>query len=437
MNDAALLLILLGFAGLAWLRPWLGVPGLMVLAVMHPQGYADGFMRGMPVYLTLFAWVCLSVAYHHARRGAWRALPWQRLADWRILGLGLLWLWFGVTSLFSVAPWEAWPKYLDTLKILPPIVLMLLLIDTRAKFQVVLAVMALSILLVAVKGGYWATLTGFQDRVYGPPGSPYGDNNGFAVAVAMVIPLLLLWLLEARQRATRLVLALALAAAYAAALASWSRSGMLALVAASLVMVWYSSRKLLVVPLLLVLLALIYVQLPDPWFGRMATLADPGADASAQYRLTVWRLGLEFVAQHPLTGGGFNVWPAITLGEGRGLDWHSAYLEVLTEHGYVGLLLWLGLLLGTLFGLARRVPTAPGRRAHTGGMLQAALAAYLVGALTLGIAYWVLPYYLVALAAMHRALAAAPQAGARIAAATGGQVSEDFTLSSAAGEKRG
>lgn len=397
MRDIALLVILLAFVWLALLRPWLGVLGLAVLGFMHPQGYATGFMQGVPVYLILFAAVCTSLAVHLLRQRQSVRIPW----DWR-LGLLLgLWGWFAVSSHFSIAPWEAWDKYREVLKLLPPLALTLLLIDTREKLHYLIATVALSILLVALKGGYWAVMTGFQDRVYGPPGSQYADNNEFAVAVAMAIPLLLLWWQGTRDRALRLVLLAGIVLCYGAALSSWSRGGMLALAVMTLWVILHSRRKYLALPLLLVVGAGFFVQLPEEWFARMQTLSAYQQDPSAQGRLAVWRVGLDFVAEHPLTGGGFNAWPALTLSSAGLRDWHSAYIEMLAEHGYVGLGLWLALLLGTILGLGllrrrRPDPWATGAAA----LLQASLLAYLVGGLTLGIAYWELPYHLVIMAVL-------------------------------------
>lgn len=409
MRDMTLLCLLLALCWLAFLKPWLGVLGLAVLGYLHPQGYATGFMRQVPVFAVFFGVVLASFFFHAWRDRAWSSLPWRVLLSWQVLGMAALWLWFAITSHFAVLPWEAWEKYVKVLKILPPLLLTLLLIDTREKLLCLVVTIALCILLPALKGGYWAIASGFQDRVYGPPGSPYYDNNAFAVAVTMAIPLLVLWWREAQDKGVRLAILAGIVLCYGSVLSSWSRGGLLALAAVTLLLVWHSKRKYLALPGLILLVALFFAQLPEKWFGRMETLTAFQADSSAQSRLEVWRIGMEFALQHPVTGGGFNGWPVLTLNGGGSLDWHSMYVEMLAEHGFVGFGIWIVLLLGTMLGALRLDSKVGGSEQswvrRYGEMLWASLVAYGIGGLTLGITYWELAYHLIVIVALARWIA--------------------------------
>lgn len=403
MRDFALLCLLLALCWLAFLRPWLGVLGLAVIGYFQPHGYAVGFMRFAPVFSTVFGVVVFSYLYHAWKEKAWKNFPWERLLGWQVIILGLLWLWFGVTSHFSVMPISAWEKYLTVLKILPPLLLTLLLIDSREKLLYLVVIIALCILLPAIKGGYWALASGFQDRVYGPPGSPHYGNNEFAIAVTMAIPLLVLWYREVRDRRLQWTLIGSIVFCYGAVISSWSRGAMLSLGAVTLLLLWNSRRKVLAIPGLVLLGALLFMQLPENWFGRMETIVSHEADASAQNRLAVWRVGMNYVEQRPAMGGGFSLWPALTL-ESGGIDWHSSYVKLAAEHGIIGLAIWLSLFLGTVLSLGRL--TWQHRKAEDrwlgdyAAMLQASLVAYLVGGITLGIPYWELPYHLVVIASL-------------------------------------
>lgn len=408
LRDIAVASILLSFAGLALMRPWLGVLGLAVLSFLHPHAYTPGFMNQFPAYSSLFAVVVVGATLAFARGRLSYLNPHLILRDWRVYALSGLWLWFAVTSHFALAPGDAWAKFNEVARILPPLALALLLIDERRKLHALIVTVALSIMLVALKGGYWAVMTGFQDRVYGPPGTEYGDNNQFVVAVCMAIPLLAIWLREAPDRLVRALILLGMALCYGAALSSWSRGGMLALAAVSLLLVLRSRRKWLLLPALLVLAAALYSQLPDAWFGRMQSMGSIESDASAQSRLTAWRIGLDLALYRPVTGGGFDAWPVLTLDQGN-MDWHSIYIKMAAEHGFVGLTLWAVLLLGSMLQLARTAwhpaPGYPAWASDYSAMLLTALLAYMIGGATLGIAYWELPYLLTVMAILLRLMA--------------------------------
>lgn len=405
MRDYALLAILFSMVFLALYRPWLGVLGLAVLGFMHPQGYGEGFMKYFPVYMVLLVATGIGYLAQLIKQKRWPTLYW----DWRLAGIALLWGWFFVSTYYALAPFAAREKLVEVLKILPPLVLVWLLIDTREKLFLLMVTIALSIALVVIKGGYWAVMTGFHDRVYGPPGSQYGDNNEFAVAVAMSIPLLFIWMRETQAKPLRWMILALVVLSYLSALSSWSRGGMLCLIAMTFLLVWYSGRKFLTIPFVVLGMLAFSMVFSEKWLGRMKSILAFEEDASAQSRIEVWRVGWEAAIRHPVVGNGFDSWPILSVAHGRMLDWHSAYIELLAEHGFVGLAVWCGLIVGTLISLGFMARS--GHRvkqpwvAPYAGMLQASLAAYLVGALTLGITYWELPFWLVMCSALIARLA--------------------------------
>lgn len=390
------MLLALGWA--SFRRPWMGLLALVFVGVMHPQGYVSGFMQGFPAYFALLVVVALSAGWQLFRGRAWPPLFW----DWRLAGLALLWGQFVLTTALGINPWAGWPRLMEVSKILPLILLVLLLIDTRVKLNWLLMTVGLSLAAVILKGGYWAFITGFHDRVYGPPGSQYAGNNEFAVATAMAIPLLALWYREADSKALRWIVAILIALGFASALSSWSRGGLLSISVVALLLVWHSRRKWLAIPLLLMVVGLAVVGLSDEWVARMQTMAAPELEASAATRLELWRLGWDYALQHPWFGGGFGGWIYLTLPVGASRAWHSAYIEIVAEHGFPGLVLWGSLVLGSAVSLS--VLIARNRRWQLPGltdraaMLRASLAAYLVGAAFLSIAYWELLYLLLACA---------------------------------------
>ncbi len=400
MRDMALLGILLGLCWLALLRPWIGVVGLALLGAMHPQSYGGELMVRVPMFKVLFLAICVGVAVDY-----WRTRQWPRVfGNWSLLVLGLLFADFVLTTQFALLPDTARGRLFEVSLLMPPLLLTLWLIDTREKLHCLIVATAVGIALVALKGGYWAVMTGFADRVYGPPNSQIGGNNEFAIALAMIIPLLLLWWRQTSDAALRWVIVAAVSLCYVAALTSWSRGGLVSLAVMTAMLVWHSKHKFLAIGLVVLGVGLALSSLPEQWFGRMETISAYQQDESFQNRQAVWKNGLAYLQKDPWTGSGFGGWRAINAKfhgseNPSSLDWHSAYVAVLVEHGIPGFLLWFTLLAGTVIELSlmirRGVRSGVSWAVDYGAMLRASLVAYAIGGITLGLAYWELMFQIV------------------------------------------
>lgn len=395
MRDIALILIFLALVRIALVRPWLGVLALSVVAYMQLHGYGGQALDGFPYYLALFVPVVLGYAFSS---DAGQPLP----RDWRVWALGLLWLIFLLSTMYATMPWYAWSRFAELSKIFAALMLSLLLFDSREKLFYLIIVVSLSIALVTLKGGFWALMTGFADRVYGPPNSQFYGNNHFAVLVVMNIPLLVLWWRETASRRLRLALTVMIALSIGAALSSWSRGALLALSAVLLLLLWHSRYKLITLPMLALGVALVLFGLPDDWLMRMETLSSTDLDLSSRTRLVAWQIGLDYAAIHPWLGVGFEGWSAVSK-----IDWHNAFVEVLAEHGVPGFLVWMALLLGTLWDLTRLAWQARGDSQRVwvvnySLMLRASLIGYSVGAFFSGLAYWDILFQLIVIAILLR-----------------------------------
>jgi len=395
MRDAAVLLFLVGCIIAAFRRPWLGVLGLAVFSYMNPHSYTWGFMRQFPAYQTLFIAVVAAFLVNGRDR---QPLP----NDWRIPAFFILWAYFLITTINALVPKFAWLKLIEVSKIYLPFIFTLWLINTRQKLYYLILTIAASIGILAVKGGIWAVGTGFSHRVYGPPGTQFYENNAFAIATLMTIPLLILWLRETTNRKLKLALMAAVPLAFASAISSHSRGALLTMAVLVPLLLWHSKRKYLAIPVLAIGVWYGIDYLPEHWFQRMETLETYQEDASAQGRLEAWRDGINYALRHPLTGAGFEGWRWVTR-----RDWHSSYVEILAEHGVIAFTLWFSLLFGTIISLTRILRRVRGleRMAwarNWAQMLRASLVAYAVGTLFLGLSYWDIFYHLVFISVLFR-----------------------------------
>ena len=137
----------------------------------------------------------------------------------------------------------------------------------------------------------------------------------------------------------------------------------------------------------------------------MGNFAHGELDESAQGRLHAWQFAWTFASEYPIMGGGFETFTPQ-------LEWrftpqftfagpHSIYFQTLGEHGFVGLALFLTLLVSCLLGLidlrrkARMLPTAQWVIPYT-HMLEIGLLAFMVSGAFLELAYFDLFYQVVA-----------------------------------------
>ncbi|MDJ0978303.1 MAG: DUF5935 domain-containing protein [Erythrobacter sp.] len=141
-----------------------------------------------------------------------------------------------------------------------------------------------------------------------------------------------------------------------------ARTGLVCIAALGVLMLRYTKRRALYLggAAALGLAALPF--LPQSYYERMATIAEPDGDESASTRVAVWKWTLEYVEDKPL-GGGFDAFLGNSFtyrmpvraesgntsvveyvevtDEARAF--HSAFFEVLGEQGWPGLTIWLAL----------------------------------------------------------------------------------------------
>ena len=192
-----------------------------------------------------------------------------------------------------------------------------------------------------------------------------------------------------------------------------ARTGLLCIAALAVLMLRYTKRRFMFIAgaAMLGLVALPF--LPQSYYDRMATIAEPGGDESASTRVAVWKWTLDYVAERPM-GGGFDAYrsnrftyvmpvkkadgntTSVTYQEveDKARAYHSSVFEMLGEQGWPGLAMWLALHALGLWQMERiqrrwRKAEAEAERwiAPMAAALQMGAVIYLVGALFQGIAY--------------------------------------------------
>jgi probable O-glycosylation ligase (exosortase A-associated) len=255
-------------------------------------------------------------------------------------------------------------------------------------------------------------MTGGSYRVWGPPGSFIQDNNEFALALVMTIPLLRFLQMQLAKGWGRHAMTLVMLLCAASALGSHSRGALLAISAMSLTLWWRGKSKGTIGILLIIAAVLLVGFMPAEWTNRMSTIDNYQEDRSALGRISAWWTAWNLAFHYPL-GVGFNyVRPELFALYSPTPDYvhaaHSIYFLVLGNHGFVGLFLFLLIWFftwGTAGWLRKNAAGNPQSQwaADLGGMAQVSLLGYAVGGAFLSLSYFDLPYYVMVMVVVTRA----------------------------------
>ena len=265
----------------------------------------------------------------------------------------LLMLWMTITSFFGLVPSEVvWDKWNWVEKMLFMCLVGFALTTTRVRVNQMIWVVVLSIGFWGVKGAISFPLHGGGSGIHGPDAGITAGNNEFGVALVMLLPLVFyLWhtVVDRRLRNGLMVMGFLLTLA---TVFTYSRGALVGVCAMAMILWLRTPAKLSIGLAILVCALAIYAFAPRSWFTRMDTIENYQSDASAMERVTVWKASLRIAELHPVTGGGFNVTQNMNVTnrmlEGtalprltRGRAAHSIYFDILSEHGWVGLTLFV------------------------------------------------------------------------------------------------
>jgi probable O-glycosylation ligase (exosortase A-associated) len=239
------------------------------------------------------------------------------------------------------------------------------LITTRQRLLLVIAVVGGSLGFHAAKAGVASALGGgvrFHDGLAGA----FPDNNGYALATVMVMPLMLAVAqnLEDRWIWIRRGLYAAVPLCAITVVSTFSRGGFVALAVATLAFVMLQRRRVMALVGMTVLagIAFLVVPVPEGYFDRLETIQtyEEVEDDSALGRLHFWQVAVIMAESRPFGVGLRNFEAAydqydFSNGQfGRGRSVHNSHFQVLAELGFPGAVIW-GALFIAAFSMALRV----------------------------------------------------------------------------------
>lgn len=418
MRDFALIVLVLGSLPICFFNPFFGILMWTWIAYFNPHRFTWGFAYDFPIAAAVAVPTLLGTLF--ARKINRHFLTREMLL------LLLLWAWFAITLFYAMhvplfAGHIALAKedFSRISKILLMSVVIILLVISKQRLRLLVLVTALSFALLALRATLFGLRTGGGYHVWGPPDSFLSDNNGFALALNMVLPMFYFMAREERGRLLRWILRLGFACSIFSIVLSYSRGGLLGL-AVTLAAISFKSRYKVLSGLLIAMSVLLVITFaPEQWIKRMSTFLTGQLDGSAKQRLVSWGTAWNFARDYPITGGSFRALPDVEIfqryqpgplpGGFLSSGPHSIYFQFLSEQGFVGLGLFLALVACawmTVRGLRRRARDLPSARwmiAYT-HMVEVALLGYVVSGAFLGFANFDLLYQVLAMAIILKIL---------------------------------
>ena len=406
LRDVVFIIVWLGLIPVSLIRPWIGILAWYWIAFMVPHGLTWGFSRTLPVAIGIGGATLLGWAFTKERKPIPRSLT--------VIGLVLLTIHITLTTVLAFDRDLAMEKWTWVIKVLLMTFVTMTLLQDRAKLRWLYMVTALSLGFYGLKGGIWVFRTGGGERVYGPDMSFFTDNNTVGLALCMILPLLLYLSREEPRRWLKRILQVTFFFTIVAIIFTYSRGAFLGLAIILGVLIWRSPWRVRFATAVLVCSLVAIPLLPQNLWERIESIGEQQSeetrDSSVQGRFEAWRTAWNIALDHPFTGGGFRaLWNPIVwlryfdpgMGGRRNTDAHSLYFEVLEEHGFLGLGLYLLVLGSALVSLRRirkrwRGHPEYGYLANYAEMTQLCIYPFMVAGAFITVAYFDLYFYFIA-----------------------------------------
>jgi len=390
MRDIALVTVIFGTLPVILRYPFAGVLIWTWISIGVPHQEAWGFSRSVPLNLVVAA----------ATMGAWyfskdRKLPPTHFIYWTFI-VFLLWVTFD--SFFAADTtwsWQYWDRCWKTIFLAFFVAAMA---TNKVRIHALVWVVVISLFYYGVKGGVFTLQAGGTWHVFGPPNSYIGDNNCLALALLMVLPFANYLRTQTREKWLSWGTLIAMIFTVISVVGSYSRGALLGLAAIAVVGLFRTKRWFVYIVLVGALAYPVYNFMPESFHERVQTISDAKNDASFQGRLAAWQVAYDVAVDHFPMGAGFYgpqrdaIFHRYLPGEEAHAA-HSIYFQVLGEHGFLGLAIYLALIVAVFVTAARIRKITRGIpelewNYQLVSMIQVSLVAFCVGGAALSLAYY-------------------------------------------------
>jgi len=322
-------------------------------------------------------------------------------------------IWATASSFLSDADQETvWMKWNEFLKIIMFYLFAIAILQGKRHLEFMMWVLVLSIGALAGGEGVKFIVSGGAHRTGGISGIT-GDNNFFAVMILVMLPMTVYLISQTKSLIVKNgLIALTIFIVFGL-ISTYSRSGFIGLAVFTLFALSSSKRKVLWILLLSITIYSAMELLPEEWFNRMDTVETAEEDNSFMHRVVVWKMCTIIALDNPFFGEGFRsienllVWqryvpnyhlldfivtPDVNYFEPVRAA-HSIYFQVLSDHGFVGLFVFMLIIFSTYVKIGTIKKRAKKNNMDNWvftllSMLRISIIVYCVSGGSVGIAYF-------------------------------------------------
>jgi probable O-glycosylation ligase (exosortase A-associated) len=405
---------------IALVHPFVGVLIWDWISFMNPQQISWGFATRLPWALIAFIFTVTGWVVSPTEPREIKITPLIMLMALFVIGIT-------INMPFALSPFPVeYDAWLRTTKIFVFLIITAALLTNKHRIDALIWVMIISIGYYILDQGGAVVVTLGHHKAFGPPRSQISDNNAFAAAVLVLVPMMNYLRLQSRYPLIRFGFVAAIAISLLTSLASYSRGALLGLISVAFVFWLRTKRKVASLVALGCTLAAFLTLMPQKWWDRMNTIAHYQTQTSAEDRLYIWRMAWRFAEQHPLTGIGFhatvfhNVIDSLDPG-GPTLEIHSIWFQILGEQGFVVFFIWFGMLMAGVIETFMVIMVTRGRPEcawanDLARMGQISILAYVVTGTFLPISSWDVFFTILVVISATRMVVSHELAAARTAA---------------------
>lgn len=354
MRDLLVALFVVGMLPVSFKRPVIGLLMFSLLAYMRIQDLTWGFAR----FERWSFYVAIAM-------GAGYAFDPQKKGPIMTLRTGLLlfmpvWCFLGLLRAEGLQAFQS-AQYIEYVKIVAIAVFTLCVVRRREHLRALMWVIGGSFAFFGLKNGAAAILSGGSLYIIRGPGGMLDDNNDFALALAMSIPIIVGLASSEVNPLYRSWLKFSVPLTMMSVFATRSRGGFLSTVLALLVLIWRSKNRIAGLSLMGIAGVIGLFFAPPELFQRLQTLQDVQEDGSAMGRIEAWKVAGRMIQDKPIVGVGFNRFQRSYLDYGERVQErkdgtrvaHNGYLQIWSECGTPAFLGYVALLVLSILAVQR------------------------------------------------------------------------------------